>query len=316
MKSAFVISVEPGELEKKCVLLAESIRKFGGSFRDSPIMAIQPRKGGRVSKWGHRKFAALDVTYVYKSRGRTYQEYGLANKIYAAAFAEEYFRNKADRLILLDCDTVMLNEPIHLANEGYKVAARPVDRKGVGLQCEEELDRFWKFLFSQCGDKPEIPCVYTTVSGENIKSYFNSGVVSIKPSTKIFTKWLSKLNNIDQDDLERFSCKQRHFLEQSLLTCVILTTLNDKSDINILPKSYNYPYHMHENMCSEKKEELSEIVLLHYHNSFDEMLPPVAEFSVDVNQTISKYVPFEGKKAYLKNYLTYFRDSLKWSNVR
>ena len=39
----FVLVVEAGALEKKALLLLESIREFAGPFRRCPIWAVQPR---------------------------------------------------------------------------------------------------------------------------------------------------------------------------------------------------------------------------------------------------------------------------------
>ncbi len=46
----FVLVVEAGDLENKTRLLIKSLRTFGGELKDSPIWAVQPRKGKRLSQ--------------------------------------------------------------------------------------------------------------------------------------------------------------------------------------------------------------------------------------------------------------------------
>ncbi len=40
---AFVICTEPGRLEPQSLMLAESIRKFCGNLKDTPIYSFHPR---------------------------------------------------------------------------------------------------------------------------------------------------------------------------------------------------------------------------------------------------------------------------------
>ena len=46
---AFVICTEPGRLEPQSLMLAESIRKFCGNLKDTPIYSFHPRTGTPIA---------------------------------------------------------------------------------------------------------------------------------------------------------------------------------------------------------------------------------------------------------------------------
>jgi len=70
----FVAVVEPGDLERKCVLLVESIRTFGGALARSPCWLVQPRRGGRLTRRTMQRFYELDARFVAVDLNRRHRE--------------------------------------------------------------------------------------------------------------------------------------------------------------------------------------------------------------------------------------------------
>ena len=57
-------AIEAGYLEQEVLLLAESLRRFGGRRAGLPLVAVRPRKGPRIARATRRRLSELDVTLV------------------------------------------------------------------------------------------------------------------------------------------------------------------------------------------------------------------------------------------------------------
>jgi len=88
-----------------------------------------------------RQLAALDVRLVFDISNSRWPEYPFANKVVACAHAE---RNLGvDAIIFLDSDQIVLREPSALQlSPGIDAAARPVDRKYIGLGSNNDASYF------------------------------------------------------------------------------------------------------------------------------------------------------------------------------
>ena len=64
----FVCCVESGLLENQTVPMIESLRRWGGRLRESPIFAVTPRMGPSLSRQTHRSFERLGVEYLRRKQ--------------------------------------------------------------------------------------------------------------------------------------------------------------------------------------------------------------------------------------------------------
>jgi hypothetical protein len=87
-RATFVLCIEQNALRAQALLLCESIRTCTGTLRQSPILAIVPRPGLGIVAQSRRRLEALDVSYVEAPLNTVCPEYGSANRVYAAAWAE------------------------------------------------------------------------------------------------------------------------------------------------------------------------------------------------------------------------------------
>ena len=145
--ATFVLCIENNAIRDQALLLCESIRQFGGNYRDSPIMAFSPRAGLAVDGETRRVLAGMGVEYVDEPINATCHEYGPANRVFAGAWAEK--RASTDFVVVLDSDTVYLQEPEMPAGD---VAVRPVDAKGSATRGPGDVfEDYWVALAQMCG---------------------------------------------------------------------------------------------------------------------------------------------------------------------
>src|SRR5947208_16862545 len=147
---AFLICVEANRLEPQARLLCESIRTFGGPYRQAPILAVSPRPHLALGTEARARLKALGVTYVVEPLNETGSPYGAINRIVAGAWAETF--SSRPYLVLLDTDTVFVGEPGFVRAD---VGVRPVDVKGAASSgAGDPLDACWVRLCVSGGITP------------------------------------------------------------------------------------------------------------------------------------------------------------------
>jgi hypothetical protein len=264
----FVAVVEPGDLERKCVLLLESIRRFGGSMARFPVWFVQPRKGGRLSDRTQRVFFDLDARLLIADLNREWHHYPIANKILASAFVESLLPADETVLCFLDSDIACLGEPTDLLLDGrFDTALRPVDQVGVGQRVNASLSDYWKRVFRLCNVDPDAAWpVRTSVELTEVLVYFNAGVIASRCRLGLFRLWADALER--SKHAGPFLGNQLHNLDQALLAGIIVKHV-PRTRIGILSSPYNYPLHLQDQLpesCAVRSS--GEIALAHYHELF------------------------------------------------
>ena len=127
---AFLICTEPGRLEKQSLLLAESIRKFCGDLKDTPIYSFHPRSGDPIASETISAFESLGVIHQQIVLNTDYNAYPYANKPLVCAYAENNI--DADILVFLDSDKCFFNEPKEFfLPQDYDIGLRPEYGKSI-----------------------------------------------------------------------------------------------------------------------------------------------------------------------------------------
>jgi len=264
----FVAVVEPGDLERKCVLLVESIRTFGGALARSPCWLVQPRKGGRLTRRTMERFYELDARFVAVDLNRDWPHYPIANKIFATAFVERLLADDDAVLCFLDSDIVCLAEPSDLLLEPrHDVGLVPVDKVGRGQPAGEAINDYWRRIYDICGVDPErVWSVRTSVERAEIAAYFNAGMIAARRRFGLFNRWLEALARAGEAG--PFERKQLHNLDQALLAGIALGQI-ERERVAILGSGYNYPLHLHEELAhGVAAADTERIPLAHYHGLF------------------------------------------------
>jgi hypothetical protein len=174
---AFLICVEANRLEPQARLLCESIRTFGGRYRQAPILAVSPRPALALQPAARAHLEALGVTYVVEPLNETGSPYGTINRIVAGAWAEASCSRRY--LVVLDTDTLFVGEPEFLREP---VGVRPVDVKGSASSgAGDPQDAYWARLCRLGGiDPSRLPMLSTTIDRVPIRASYNGGFTVVR----------------------------------------------------------------------------------------------------------------------------------------
>jgi hypothetical protein len=251
---AFVACVERGELEQKAILLCRSIRRFAGRHAGAPIYTFQPREGTEIAADTARQLAELGVRHSSERLNTAFTHYGIGNKIFASARAEELASE--DVVVFLDSDTVIVDEPRALElRDGVDAAACPVDFHHSSAEPESDDDPFWRTRFRRVGSsgpgdpidsywlkmydllgvEPR-PFVETACSRQRIRAYFNSGLVAVRRHAGLFARWRDDfLGLMSADHIPRKG--PLHYMDQLSLAATLPRIW---PRVEILDRRYNY----------------------------------------------------------------------------
>lgn len=262
---AFLICTEPGRLEQESLLLAESIRKFGGGLRESPIYSFHPRQGEPISSKTRNAFESLGVFHQQIILNADYPKFGYANKIFVCAYAEQNIE-EAKFLCFLDSDQCIFSEPKELLlPDGYNVGICPVIGKNIGSTGENDLlyEDYWKKLYEVFNITNEL-FVTTRMDNKKIRGYWNSGMVTVRRQAGIFTAWK---NNFEKMMALKLLPAEGIFFSDQVALAVSICSMT--KDVFSLSFGYNYPL-LHHNRLSKDKQlnSFDEMISIHYHRMF------------------------------------------------
>jgi hypothetical protein len=272
---AFLICVEANRLEPQARLLCESLRTFGGRYRDAPILAVSPRPSLALGPEARAHLEDLGATYVVEPLNETGSPYGTINRIVAGAWAEAF--SSRPYLVLLDTDTVLVGEP---AFPRADVGVRPVDVKGSASRgAGDPLDAYWTRLCTLGGiDPSRLPMISTTIDQVRIRASYNGGLTVVRRDLGVLRKTREIFFASLQEDLRPWAGKGLDITastgsvgieasewwgsSQAALSVAIWSTT---SGVHTFDERYNIPLHL----LADRSWSLRpgfEPVLLHYHH--------------------------------------------------
>ncbi len=273
-KLIFTTLAIPGKSELDTLLMAESIRTFGGDLAANPIWVLVPAVLESLSAPTQEKLAQLKAKIIPFEVAAETLKFPFATKIVAAAFAEEQAKGQTERLAFMDGDTLVLQEPTEflIANDkalGY----RPVHHKLIGTAWDESLDSFWALVYQVCDVPDENLFPMMTHTGEQIKPYFNAGMFIIRPERGLLIQWRDMfLKWYRQPELKTYYEKdQRYaiFIHQAIFTGVLLHNLKPDEMYELSPK-INYPLHLHADIpANQRPSTINELITARYEDIFD-----------------------------------------------
>lgn len=246
----FATPVEPGEAERQVVLLARSIRTYGGRLREGPILALTPGTPDHLAAETRAQLDALDVRVVpFVSDDETLR-FPFAVKAYAAAAAEAAADGAADVLAWLDADTLVVREPAGLFLAAAKaLACCPIHHVRIGPSFDADLDPFWRLVYTGCGASDTRSfLMHTAVDGDRIRPHINAGLLGVRPGRGLLRTWRDNFARLyTQPAFQLFfaqNARYRIFFHQAILAATALALLPPEA-CAVLPAAYNYPLHLH-----------------------------------------------------------------------
>jgi hypothetical protein len=232
-KLIFAFMQAYGGDERESLLLARSLRTFGGELANHPLWLMMPQNLEQVSA---STLQALEELGVQVHRFEVPEEalkfpYGC--KVYAAAAAESHASSQADILIWMDSDTIFANEPSEvILGEDISLGYRPVMLKNISSLYAEPVNAFWDFIYERCvTPSNHIFPMLTTVDEVQIRPQFNAGMMGVRPEKKLLQTWRDNFERIyQQPELTPFYQEHilyRIFVHQSILAATLLTLLHE-----------------------------------------------------------------------------------------
>jgi hypothetical protein len=231
--------------------LAISLRTFGGSQSRAPLVAlfvdgVEDRYRARLERFG------VEVAVVPRiPRG------SFANKLRMLELAE---RRSFDVLVSLDCDTVVVNDPVGWADIG-RIRAKPAD---LNYLTEAE----WRRVFAAMDLSLPPMTLTATASGDPLPPYFNSGVIFVPKDLcmRLSRAWLredERLSEALRRNPAMLRERVRRFVDQLSLPAALI---HEGLPWDLLPPALNFPSHIRVITSSIPAEP----VILHHHGEYDE----------------------------------------------
>jgi hypothetical protein len=273
---AYVICVEANRLEPQARLLCESLRTFGGRYRQASILAVSPRPHLALGREARARLEDLGVTCAVEPLNTTGSPYGTINRIVAGAWAETV--STRPYLVLLDTDTVLVGEP-HFVRADAGV--RPVDVKGSASSGGgDPLDTYWARMCRLGGiDPARLPMVATTIDKVPIRASYNGGFTVVRRDLGIlqrtreifFASLRENLRPLPGTGLDIFASTGSVGLEASewwgsSQAALSIAIWSRTSNVHTFDERYNIPVHLlaHPDRSWPMSAGFKPI-LLHYH---------------------------------------------------
>jgi hypothetical protein len=272
-KLTFCSVIFPGQqAEMNSLLLAESIRAFGGELSNNPLRLFMPDYGVQLTHAAQKHLARLDVHLMPFKIDRERLEFFFMGQVVGLAQIEKTCAGKT--LAWLDANTILLREPKEFTLPvGKSFGYRPVHHLLVGSRFDQTLDPFWAQIYQLCQVPPEhVFPMRPVVEDIQMRPYFNAGILIVRPERGLFGKWAETFLNLYQDPVFQTFYKQDRryaiFMHQAVLTGVVLSYL-EPGELLELPQTYNYPAHLFEqDHTSRRPGTLDELVTFRHEGFY------------------------------------------------
>ncbi|MDF5719063.1 MAG: hypothetical protein PUP91_00945 [Rhizonema sp. PD37] len=262
-QTTFVCCVESGYLETQTIRMIESLRRWGGKYKNAPVFAVTPCFGPPLAKKTHQIFDLLQVEYLSFQNQSKYSWNKFLNKPSALAAVEKLVTSVG--IGWLDSDLLIVDEPDLLTlKEGESFLACASDKNIGSAGPEDPNEQYWREICSCVGlNLEDLPWIKTELEGVPIRLYWNSGVFVYRRSTNFADHYLQTFIQICNS---RIASQNAGFFFNDQIA-LGLTMLNMGIPWRALPYSHNYPMgsKTHKDWYNEELLKVAKIV--HYHDA-------------------------------------------------
>jgi hypothetical protein len=273
-KLIFCSVIYPGpHAEINSLLLAESIRAFGGELSDSPIYFFTPDCGKQLSQAAQKQLQKLDVQISSFDIDREELDFFFMGQVVGLAQAEKTCAGHAHLLAWLDANTILLREPKEFdLPDGRSFGYRPVHHLLIGSRFDQPLDLFWTQIYHFCHVRIErVFPMRPVVEDILMRPYFNAGILLVRPDRGLLSKWCDTFHELYLEPVFKsfYEQDQRYaiFMHQAILAGVVLTHLEPEEYLE-LPETYNYPIHLFEQDKTSRRPTTIDKMVTIRHEGF------------------------------------------------
>lgn len=257
---------EPAEVGAARLLIA-SLRRFGGKLKNIPVRVFYP-PALQVNA-ASLQFSGMEIVPLEVPDRLT--RYPFGSKVLACACAEQLCPLKAQTLLWMDPNCLVLQPPLlYPLGENWDAAMRPVHIRNVGAPADQPLDTFWQGIYSAVGVEDLRFTVESFADQLVLRPYFNTHAFALRPTLGFCQHWLEQYESLLADAAyQAAACADslhRVFLFQAVFSTLAAASI-PAHRIRILPPTYNYPYHLQERVPPERRlEVLNDLITVAYED--------------------------------------------------
>lgn len=256
------------------LVMAESIRQFGGSLRGAPIWVYRAENRPIGDTMLSLRAAALDVAVKSSRTPAEASGFWFAGKVYASADAETDADGRSAILAWLDPDEIFVKEPKEfLLPEGISLGYRPVIHKLIGSLASDPPDEFWSRVYRLLSvPDSAVFLVVSPMDGQTLRAYFNAGILVVRPERGLLRRWPACFRALYADSVCAEWCRtddlRAIFLHQAALAGDVLAHLT-QAETRQLPPTYNYPAYFHDRFPAAERPRTLDDVVMFRHEFFE-----------------------------------------------
>lgn len=257
------------------LILAESVRSFGGDFSDVPIRLFIPSRLAPMIAGQREKLANLRVGVSEVAVPEEAFSYILGAKPFLAAQAEQDAGDAAF-LAILAPNTIVLQYPVAFdLPQGIALGYSTVHHQNIGSAASEPLDEFWSRLYEVLDVQNDDVFTNETLADRvTVRFYCNAGSFVVRPEEQLLQAWATAFSKLVRDPAIRELCAKgprNVFLHQAALAGVVLKRLRPSQTLR-LPDTYSYPLFFekfHDVLLTF--DSLEDVVTMRYEFRFEDL---------------------------------------------
>lgn len=268
----FALRAAAGRTQYEAILLIQSLRDFGGTLADSPVWVLVPEVAP-LDDIAASRLRDLNVEIVPFGMTAELIGFPFATKVMASAEAESIAKDSVSTLVWSDSDNLIFQDPqALLLNSAHDFAYRPVDHMLIGSRYSEPVDGFWRIIYEHFSiDSDSLWSMTTTADEQEIRPYFNAGLLVVRPARNLLTTWRDSFLELYRDKrlLPFYQQNQLYaiFVHQAILAGAVLSSLGPDS-MKQLPHTVHYPLHMHKDVPPARKTARMNDLVTARHDTF------------------------------------------------
>lgn len=214
---------------------------------------------------------------------KTHKDLYFMDKIQAASVFEKTI---SAPYLWVDIDTIFLKPVDKFLNFSKGVAVNPVDIRNIGVLNDHQVSEIWSETMKHLQMKPFDHDVTTRISKENIRPYYNVGMVYVSDHRKLFEKtyqWLIHLLQ-DQNINKMVTSNQLYQIFYHQLVFSLCVEKEYGEHISELGEYINYPLHLMEK--DTKKPHIDDLISIRYDTYFkNHEIPEFLKKVVNINKS-------------------------------
>jgi len=287
-QTIFFTMVSSIEERQAARLLIDSLRSFGGELSRSPFWVFEADPKGVSCA----ELVQIGAQAIELQVPTSLNNYPFARKVSTCAQAEALAAPEVSSLIWLNSGCIILQPPLDFElSDAFDFAVRPVHIRNIGLPSDAPIDLFWQRVYAQVGQRDVHLEVESFVDEQPLRVYFNSHLLSVKPSKSLFRRWLTHFEELVVDhDFQSGPCRDdlhRIFLHQAVLSALVAASCEPQR-IRILPPEYSYPYHLHQDVPLKRRAQaLNDLICVAYE---EETLDPNTTFNIEIHEPLRSWL--------------------------